>query len=211
MMKYSEIKLTDEEKKILEWFKGQEYNIIGRTTNYGFLEVLDDAKDIRCNLKPMRKPFEFIENGEHYEIEKLLNPSHEPKKVTVWDLESGDKYWLVGHNGKAYWQIYKNSEIDLETRSQGNAFLTKEEAEFEAKRREVVTKVRKYSRPFNPNESNWVPYYGYQGVNAICICSEKYFQYGCDYFATSKDIKTAIEEVGEEDFKKYYLGVTENA
>ena len=207
MKKYSEITLNDEEKNILEWFKGQGYNMIGRTMNYGFLEVLDNINDIRCNLKPMRKPFEFIQNGVRYPIERLLNPPHEPK--TVLELKRPEQYWFINSCGEVIDESWIQSIADLERRNQGNVFLTREEAEFEVKRREVVTKVRKYSRPFNPNESNWVPYYGYQGVNAICICSEKYFQYGCDYFATSKDIKTAIEEVGEEDFKKYYLGVTE--
>lgn len=207
MKKYSEITLTDNEKAILEWIKWQCYTHVGRTAQYGFVEVFDENNDIQINLRPMRKPFEFIEKGERYEIEKLLNPPHEPK--TVWDLKEGDAYYLITPRGFITESLWENVDFDFECRSRGNVFLTKEEAEFESKRREVVTKVRKYSRPFNPNESNWVPYYGYQGVNAICICSEKYFQYGCDYFATSKDIKTAIEEVGEEDFKKYYLGVTE--
>ena len=206
MKKYSEIKLTDEEKNILEWFKGQEYNVIGRTTNYGFLEVLDDAKDIRCNLKPMRKPFEFIENGERYEIEKLLNPQHGPK--SVWELENGDKYWYLDSFGFYCDSDWSDCVHRIKQRNQGNVFLTKEEAEFEAKRREVAAKVRKYARPFKYNCENWYPYWNFN-ASLISRCFDNIFKSARDYFESAKQIDRAIAEVGEEDFKKYYLGVTD--
>lgn len=207
MKKYSEITLSDNEKAILEWFKGQWFTHVGRTTQYGFMEVFDENNNIRCNLKPMRKPFEFIEKGERYEIEKLLNPSHEP--TTVWDLEKGDAYWWVSTLGEICKDVWNGACFNIECRSQGNAFLTKEEAEFESKRREVVTKVRKYTRPFNRDELNFYPYYAYCDVNKICVDYDQFGQFSCDYFASKEDIAKAIDEVGEEDFKKYYLGVTE--
>lgn len=206
MKKYSEIALSDEEKKVLDWLKSQDYTHIGRSSNNGFIEVFDNQKGFRVNLKPMRKPFEFIENGERYEIEKFLNPPHEPK--TVWDLRGGDAYWWINSTGfisKAEWD---STPVDIERRNKGNAFLTKEEAEFEVRRREVVTKVRKYARPFRCDEPNW-----YAVVNrydnhidfdyvGVVQCAELYFE-------SEEKIKQAIDEVGEDDFKKYYLGVTE--
>lgn len=206
MKKYSEITLNDNEKAILEWFKGQWYTHVGRTTQYGFVEAFDENNDIRCNLKPMRKPFEFIEKGERYEIEKLLNPPHEPK--TVWDLKNGDAFWWVSTRGIAYTNSWDSSYLEAEYRSQGNAFLTKEEAEFEAKRREVVTKVRKYARPFKSGNENWCPYWtcNYKEINFSSDISVKS---PIDYFESKESIQKAIAEVGEEDFKKYYLGVTE--
>ena len=206
MKKYSEIKLTDEEKKILEWFKWQGYTHVGRTIHDGFVEVIDEVNDILCNLKPMRKPFEFINSDERYEIEKLLNPPHEPK--TVCELEDGDAFWCVNPRGFIDKSRWVNIDFDAELRSQGNVFLTEEEAEFEAKRREVVTKVRKYARPFRKIKANFYPYYGYE-KDVIDFYFTNYHKSAMDYFSSIEEIKKAIAEVGEEDFKKYYLGVVE--
>lgn len=206
MMKYSEITLTDEEKKILEWFKEQGYTHVGRTTQYGFVEVIDENNDIRCNLKPMRKPFEFIEKGERYEIDKLLNPPHEPK--TVWELKKGDTYWWINIIGEICKDVWCDFYVDKQRRNQGNVFLTKEEVEFESKRREVYEKVRKYSRPFIVKENNYYPYYDWD-VHTIKYSLARHSYGFFIYFNSLNDIRKAIEEVGEEDFKKYYLGVTE--
>lgn len=208
MKKYSEIALSDEEKKVLDWLKSQDYTHIGRSSNNGFIEAIDNQKGFRVNLKPMRKPFEFIENGERYRIDSLLNPPHEQK--TVWDMKDGDAYWMVNTFGAIYKETWKNGFADIDCRNQGNAFLTKEEAEFEAKRREVVAKVKKYARPFIYLEPNWYPYFC-RREEEIGVKCEKYIQSAIDYFSSEDDIKQAIDEVGEDDFKKYYLGVTGNA
>lgn len=206
MKKYSEIVLSDEEKKVLDWLKSQDYTHIGRSSNYGFIEVFDNQKGFSVNLKPMRKPFEFIENGERYEIDKLLNPPHEPN--TVWDLEDGEEYFVLNSDGSIGNLVWSKEPIDINIRNQGNMFLTKEDAEYEKKRREVFAKVKKYARPFRFGEPNWyavVNHYdnhidfSYVGV---VQCAELYFE-------SKEKIKQAIAEVGEDDFKKYYLGVTE--
>ena len=204
MMKYSEITLTDEEKKILEWLKSQDYTHIGRYSNNGFLDALDKQKGIQVNLKPMRKPFEFIEKNEWYEIEKLLNPPQDPK--TVWDLEEGDVYWWMSSAGFVCKSKWESSRGDIHCRNQGNVFLTKEEAEFEKKRREVVTKVKKYARPFNDSRENWAPSCGGKTIDMSFVYAA---QEAHLYFESKEKIEQAVAEVGEEDFKKYYLGVTE--
>lgn len=211
MKKCSEIKLTDDERKLLEVLKSQGYESIGKELYPGeecHSGIFGRTRRVQnFLLLDWFDGFDWMDYNDEYEIEKLLNPPHEPK--TVWELEKGDTYWLVGHNGKAYWQVYKNSEIDLETRSQGNAFLTKEEAEFEAKRREVVAKVRKYARPFKPNCKNWYPYWDCNDY-LISHCFDNAFKSARDYFESAKQIDRAIAEVGEDDFKKYYLGVVED-
>ena len=204
MMKYSEIKLTDEEKKILEWFKDQEYTDVFRKDDYDRIAFYDGTTGTEY-ITSIRNQFYFVNVGEYYEIDKLLNPPHEPK--TVWDLKKGDEFWWISLGGFVCKSEWDGDCCDVDCRSQGNTFLTQEEAEFEVTRREVVTMVRKYTRPFKKEERNFYPYYVY--VNGAIHFNADYCVLPIDYFATEDDIQKAIDEVGEEDFKKYYLGVTE--
>lgn len=209
MKKYSEITLSDDERKILEVFKNQGYNYVYKTYVEGEREPFVFFRPFKQGpSNPLPKNFnlfDFIEVGEQYDIDKLLNPPHEPK--TVWDLKEGDDYWLL--NGMAFIcsEQWNSCCSDLDRRNQGNVFLTKEEAEFERKRREVVTKVRKYSRPFKPCELNYFPYFDHLTLG-ISYAMIRIAQSNVDYFDSWDDIKKAIDEVGEDDFIKYYLGVT---
>ena len=203
MMKYSEITLTDEEKKILEWFKDQEYTDIFRKDDYDRIAFYDGSTGTEY-ITSIRNKFYFINVGEYYEIDKLLNPLHEPK--TVLELKKGDIFWYVTLFGEVKSETWNELTIDRDMRSQGNAFLTKEEAEFESKRREVVTKVQKYARPFECGDENWYPYWAcnYKEINFSNSVSVKW---PIDYFESNASIQKAIAEVGDDDFKKYYLGV----
>lgn len=204
-MKYSEIKLTDEEKKILEWFKDQEYTDVFRKDDYDRIAFYDGTTGTEY-ITSIRNQFYFVNVGEYYEIKKLLNPPHEPK--TVWDLEDGDKYCFVDECGDARHVTWHGGWIQIRIRKQGNMFLTKEEAEFEVKRRVVYAKVRKYARPFKNKERNFYPYYDCSN-DMIGFHFDYSFKSPMDYFGSIEDIQKAIAEVGEEDFKKYYLGVVE--
>ena len=201
-MKYSEIKLDDNQKTLLTVFKASGYKIIGNDDMNGLI-MSDHSKAV--SLYGL-KDFDWIETNSYYEIDKLLNPPKEPK--TVWDLKNGDTYWLINSRGRIYPHEWRNDELDVEYRNQGNVFLTKKEAKFESKRREVVTKVRKYARPFECEGDNWYPYWSYRYkefdfISDVCIKCNIY------YFDSEASIQKAIAEVGEDDFKKYYLGVTE--
>ena len=200
MMKYSEIKLDDDEKTLLTAFKADGYKTIGKDFMFGL--VMSDG--FRAVSLYVLKGFDWIETNSYYEIDKLLNPPHEQK--TMWDLEYGDVFWAINSRGHVYRDTWSGGDFDVECRSQGNVFLSKEEAKFEAKRREVVTKVRKYARPFVPKEINYYPYYDYQSQK-ISNTINTYSQLNTYFFADVGNIKKAIEDVGEEDFKKYYLGV----
>ena len=203
-MKYSEITLTDEEKKILEWFKGQEYTDVFRKDDYDRIAFYDGSTGTEY-ITSIRNKFYFINVDEYYEIDKLLNPPKEPK--TVWDLKNWDWFYILDDYGSINDEEF-DSTVHMPIIEQGNAFLTKEEAEFEKKRREVVTKVRKYARPFERRYQNWYPYW-------VCHRKEIKFESATsvkcpiDYFEIKDSIQKAIEEVGEDDFKKYYLGVME--
>lgn len=154
------------------------------------------------------------EYGDYVVKDGFMDFLEKPKPKTIWDLKDGDKYFYIDSVGGFPNMTWNNDEYDVLIRNQGNVFLTKEEAEFEKKRREVYTTVKRYAHEFSKEEWNdtkinkYYACYNYKdhsiikGFNSHVSNSKLYFQ-------SIKDIDRAIEAVGEEDFKKYYLGVKE--
>lgn len=150
------------------------------------------------------KGFDWMQKGEMLVVGKLIDESEKPE--TVWDLKDADEYWLINTLGEICKHTWYSDSIDTKCRNQGNAFLTKEEAEFEKKRREVYAKVKKYASPFNYDRVNWAPSCNGKRIDMSFVYA---MQEAHLYFESREKIEQAIAEVGEEDFKKYYLGVTE--
>lgn len=154
------------------------------------------------------------EYGDYIVKDGFMDFLEKPKPKTIWDLKDGDKYFYIDSVGGFPNMTWNNDEYDVLIRNQGNVFLTKEEAEFEKKRREVYTTVKRYAHEFSKEEWNdtkinkYYACYNYKdhsiikGFNSHVSNSKLYFQ-------TVADIDKAIAAVGEEDFKKYYLGVKE--
>lgn len=154
------------------------------------------------------------EYGDYIVKDGFMDFLEKPKPKTIWDLKDGDKYFYIDSVGGFPNMTWNNDEYDVLIRNQGNVFLTKEEAEFEKKRREVYAQVKRYAHEFSKEEWNdtkinkYYACYNYKDHCIIifadnCLCDSKL------YFQSIKDIDRAIEAVGEEYFKKYYLGVKE--
>ena len=206
MVDYKSIKLTKNEEELLNVLLNSNYNVIDKDDMWGLRATGINGEEEKCLSLCGLSCFRWVKDDGRYEIEKLLNPPHEPK--TVWDLEEGDAFWWVDSCGGVNKDTWENCKPDYDRRNQGNAFMTKEEAEFEAKRREVVTRVRKYARPFKYDSENFFAYFDREYGYIKTSCTDDVY-YGILYFDSRKTIEQAINEVGEEDFKKYYLGVTE--
>lgn len=154
------------------------------------------------------------EYGDYIVKDGFMDFLEKPKPKTIWDLKDGDKYFYIDSVGGFPNMTWNNDEYDVLIRNQGNVFLTKEEAEFEKKRREVYTTVKRYAHEFSKEEWNdtkinkYYACYNYKdhsiikGFNSHVSNSKLYFQ-------SEADIDIAIAAVGEEDFKKYYLCIKE--
>ena len=154
------------------------------------------------------------EYGDYIVKDGFMDFLEKPKPKTVWDLEVGDKYFYIDSVGGFPNMTWNNDEYDVLRRNQGNVFLTLEEAQFEKKRREVYAQVKRYAHEFSDEEwydSNIEKYYPYYKYNEYSISKwfNRYTRHSGLYFQTVADIDIAIAAVGEEDFKKYYLGVKE--
>lgn len=152
------------------------------------------------------------EYGDYIVKDGFMDFLEKPKPKTIWDLKDGDKYFYIDSVGGFPNMTWNNDEYDVLIRNQGNVFLTKEEAEFEKKRREVYTTVKRYAHEFSKEEWNdtkinkYYACYNYKD-HSIIKGFNSHVSNSKLYFKSEEDIEKAIEAVGMEDFKKYYLGV----
>lgn len=146
------------------------------------------------------------------EFEYNLYPCKKPPK-TVWDLQRGDKYYVIDDSG-----LYGNVTFDDDTddsnyRKIGNCFLTKEDAEYEIERRKIETEMLRLGgrRNFKFNGKNYSIYYS-DGINVNGINVEFYhstMHQGSIYFDSKEQLNEVVKTIGLERIKKYIFGVEE--
>lgn len=143
---------------------------------------------------------------EKAEAEQKLKPK------TIWDLETKDRkeYYRIEASGFIEDSCF-NAIYDKYVREAGNAFLTREEAEFEVERRKVEAIMKKYSRPFRDEEQNWYLYYSHNNITdtGVVYDAEYEINVGIPYFKTKEIALKAMKEIGHGRLKKYWFGVTE--
>ena len=133
----------------------------------------------------------------------------EQKPKTIWDLKTKDEeeYYRLYHNGAIVLCAF-SSNIDRLFRYLGNAFLTKEEAEFMKERRSIEAIMRKYSKPFKFNKHNYYLVYNYYN-ESVNIESYGVFNCGVPCFETKEIAQQVIDKIGEAKLKKYWFKVEE--
>ena len=143
------------------------------------------------------------------EISKVLADIKAPKEEDTWEMKcpykDRDKYYIVNSRGLVKFLFWDNCVSNKKTFNQGHIFPTKQAAELEAKRRNLLTRFRAFRDECN---GNWKP--------DFTICDNKYFiekrsgkiavNYLCNvnafmffgYFKNYEDAKHAIELFGKE-------------
>lgn len=143
------------------------------------------------------------------EISKVLADIKAPKEEDTWEMKcpykDRDKYYIVNSRGLVKFLFWDNCVSNKKTFNQGHIFPTKQAAELEAKRRNLLTRFRAFRDECN---GNWKP--------DFTICDNKYFiekrsgkiavNYLCNvnafmffgYFKNYEDAKRAIELFGKE-------------
>ena len=142
------------------------------------------------------------------EIKELIVQKAEAEQMpkSIWDLETKDskEYYRIEASGCIEYGCF-DATYDEYIREVGNAFLTREEAEFELERRKIEAIIRKYSRPFKNNGDNYCLHF----YNCISISAgyNTAYNYGVPYFETKEIAQKAIDEIGEDRLKKYWFRV----
>ena len=144
------------------------------------------------------------------ELSKVLADIKAPEKEEdTWEMkcpyEYGNKYYFLQSSGDSFLGRWDNIEADNRYFSQGNIFPTKEAAELEAKRRNLLARFRAFRDECNgdwkPDWSNrdekWEIDYTEEGVEALWNSVVNSFStFG--YFKNKQDTQRAIELFGDE-------------
>lgn len=164
---------------------------------------IESLKDIIENYSEELKhlPSSEIEN-----LQALLEDIKDKPK-SIWDLDiaGGKEYYILWTDGHIDTDFF-TSCLDETKRNIGNAFLTKEEAEFELERRKIEAIMKKHSRPFKYEEDNYHLKYFYRS-GSICILNSWEFNDGLLYFESKEIARKAIDEIGIDRLKKYWFRV----
>lgn len=171
------------------------------------MEDKNESEKLMEELKRIGEGFnKFIESiGEA--LNKLFYPKEDEWEMKI-PFEDGDEYWIICDSGEFEKVIWNDYNLDKEVFNAGNAFLTREAAELEAKRRNLLTRFRSFRDECN---GDWKPdwndvthkkyYVFYSEIkNDVCVTyivlDKRFHTFG--YFKNGDDAYKAIELFGDE-------------
>lgn len=153
--------------------------------------------------KEMNKKREEFEQDLKEEIARMSRPK------SIWDLKAvdGDRYYYISLEGGIGEGVF-NTIRDSWIRSKGDAFLTREEAEFELERRKIEAVMKRYSRPFDEDKINYFIECNHHS-NGKTIGINYYYStdYGTPCFESKEIVRKVVDEIGEDRLKKYWFGI----
>ena len=153
---------------------------------------------------------EFFSNLAN-ELAKILPDIEIPEeKEDSWEMKCpykcGDNHYCVQSSGDVFSDSWRDIEADYSFFSQGNIFKTKQAAELEAKRRNLLTRFKAFRDECNNGwEPDWkdfemkwdINYKQGEGLRELCSNNVNSFStFG--YFKNKKDAERAIELFGDE-------------
>ena len=143
------------------------------------------------------------------EVKQMITEANQGQVKSIWDLKIADRetYYRIYGDGDID-KLFFSSDNDEQARDIGNAFLTREEADFELERRKVEAIMRKYSRPFEDGKTNYFLVCNRDGKTTEI---DYYWSIDCGvpYFESEEIAQKVIDEIGEDRLKKYWFGVKE--
>lgn len=156
---------------------------------------------------------ENLSEEEREQLMKLIQKSN-GFKSKMWKPEDNEKYFYVSGHGVINICRWINDTTDNGCYEIGNCFKTKEEAEFALEKAKVEAELRRFAEENNEykidweddDQEKWFIYYNCD-MKKIDIIYNTVLKTHCIYFSSKKIAKQAIDYIGEERLKKYYLGI----
>lgn len=152
------------------------------------------------------------ENLSEKEIELLCKLKEKAIEKSVWKPHIDDTYWYVRDFKNFDCNKWKDDEIDNFRYLIGNIYKTREEVEFAVEKAKVTTELKRYAQKYNykgdwENKCTEKWYISYDFYDNEILTTYTFGKSDCIYFSSEEIVKSAIEEIGEERIKRYYLEV----
>lgn len=167
----------------------------------------EKVNELKVSLVEAEKQIQDIRK----ELDELDKVKIDPESRR-WKPNRGQIYYLVSDTGSVAYTIWYNSNCDLLRFAIGNVFKTKEEVEFEIERLKVITELKEFAEP---DDSQWNSLYDHYSISynhnkgGLDIDTWSVMKSDSIYFESKDKAREAIEAVGEDRIKKYYLRVKE--
>lgn len=120
-----------------------------------------------------------------------------------WKPKCGEKYWTAYYNLNPTFFICDEREISKNIIKYNRIFKTKEECKLYCRIQKAFMDV---SREFKYNSNNYYIWYDHvnKKIKHDCLFS---VQHKDIYFDSEEAVQNPIDKFGEENIKRYYLGV----
>lgn len=150
------------------------------------------------------------EQCEKLKQELIKAYEHDPKEDAPFP-QVGDKYFYIHDNG--YISIDSTFSLTSTNKDRlkiGNIFKTRADAIFMKEKLKVIAELKKYAEPeyreWNDENFHYTITCSHNHILPTC---HKYGKCNTIYFESIEKAEEAIEAVGEDRIKKYYLGIKE--
>ena len=143
------------------------------------------------------------------EVKQMITEANQGQVKSIWDLKIADRetYYRIYGDGDID-KLFFSSDNDEQARDIGNAFLTREEADFELERRKIEAIMRKYSRPFEDGKTNYFLVCN-RGGKTTGIDYYWSIDCGVPYFESEEIAQKVIDEIGEDKLIKHWFRIKE--
>lgn len=164
-------------------------------------------EEIKVNL-------ENLKQEEREQLLALIKKANNPQSK-VWKPKYEEIYWCVYGYGYVASIEWRGSINDEGYWTLGNCFRTREEAEFYKEKLLITAELQRFADEHNgeidwEDDSSLKYYLYYDYLDEKVHIDFGYFIKHSDIIFSSENIcKQAIETIGSDRIKKYYLGVTE--
>ena len=151
---------------------------------------------------------------EREQLMKLVEKGGKPEPK-VWEPKEGEKYWFLNSWSEVKEVTYFDDTLSKRLLAFGNLFPTREAANEERKRKVMIARWKRLSieageddNSWDGEHHHWAVSWDYRGkrFQYFAYESSKYMNH---HFPSADSLKAAIAELGEENVKKYILGVRE--
>lgn len=140
------------------------------------------------------------------ELAKALSNIKVSKEEDTWEMkcpyEYGDKHYCIQSSGDVFLDSWHDIEADNSFFSQGNIFPTKQAAELEAKRRNLLTRFRAFrdecNRGLSVQDEKWEIDYKDKKLKPLWLPNSINGFPTFGYFKNRENAERAIELFGDE-------------